>query len=64
MKEKLTSLVDVKSIITIVLTVVFGAMTMNNMIDSEKFFIVYQMIIVFYFGTQIGKKQSEDKGEK
>ena len=64
MKEKLTSLVDVKSIITIVLTVVFGTMTMNNMIDSEKFFIVYQMIIVFYFGTQIGKKQSEDKGEK
>lgn len=64
MKEKLTSLVDVKSIITIMLTVVFGAMTMNNMIDSEKFFIVYQMIIVFYFGTQIGKKQSEDKGEK
>ena len=64
MKEKLINLVDVKSIITIVLTVVFGAMTMNNMIDSEKFFIVYQMIIVFYFGTQIGKKQSEDKGEK
>ena len=64
MKEKLTSLVDVKSIITIVLTVVFGAMTMKNMIDSEKFFIVYQMIIVFYFGTQFGKKQSEDKGEK
>lgn len=64
MKEKLTSLVDVKSIITIVLTVVFGAMTLNKMIDSEKFFIVYQMIIVFYFGTQIGKKQSEDKGEK
>lgn len=64
MKEKLMSLIDVKSIITIVLTVVFGAMTLNKMIDSEKFFIVYQMIIVFYFGTQIGKKQSEDKGEK
>ena len=64
MKEKLMSLIDVKSIITIVLTVVFGAMTLNKMIDSEKFFIVYQMIIVFYFGTQVGKKQSEDKGEK
>lgn len=64
MKEKLTSLVDVKSIITIVLTVVFGAMTMNNMIDSEKFFIIYQMIIVFYFGTQVGKNQNKDKGEK
>lgn len=64
MKEKLMSLIDVKSIITIVLTVVFGTMTLNKMIDSEKFFIVYQMIIVFYFGTQIGKKQSEDKGEK
>lgn len=64
MKEKLMSLIDVKSIITIVLTVVFGAMTLNKMIDGEKFFIVYQMIIVFYFGTQIGKKQSEDKGEK
>lgn len=64
MKEKLINLIDVKSIITIVLTVVFGAMTLNKMIDSEKFFIVYQMIIVFYFGTQVGKKQNEDKGEK
>lgn len=64
MKEKLMSLIDVKSIITIVLTVVFGAMTLNKMIDGEKFFIIYQMIIVFYFGTQVGKKQNEDKGEK
>lgn len=64
MKEKLMSLIDVKSIITIVLTVIFGVMTLNKMIDGEKFFIIYQMIIVFYFGTQVGKKQNEDKGEK
>lgn len=62
MKEKITALIDVKSIITILLTIVFCILTVMGKIPQE-FLTIYTTIIAFYFGTQYQKnvKESEDK---
>ena len=56
MKEKLIKLINVKSIITIVLTIVFAVLTIMNKISNEQFMNIFTVIIAFYFGTQVEKK--------
>lgn len=55
MKEKLTKLVDVKSIVTLALTGSFVAQVATNSVNKE-FMVIYTMIMGFYFGTQVAKK--------
>ena len=58
--EKLAKLIDVKSIITITLTIVFAYITIKGL-QSSNFMTIYTMIIGFYFGTQYEKnKPSND----
>lgn len=59
MKEKLIKLINVKSIITIVLTLVFAVLTIMNKINNEQFMNIFTVIIAFYFGTQVEKKSGE-----
>ncbi len=54
MKERLSKLLTVKSIVTIALTGVFATMALTNVID-DKFLVIYTTIIAFYFGTQTKK---------
>ena len=61
-KERAAKLVDVKSIITIFLTVVFGILTLRGLVSYEQFSDIYKTIIIFYFGyqavkTTVGKKE-------
>lgn len=56
MKEKITKLIDVKSIITIMLTIVFCVLTVKGNIPQE-FLTIYTTIIAFYFGTQYEKNK-------
>lgn len=49
MKEKLKNLIDVKSIVTILLTIVVCILALKGVFDIKEIFI---MIISFYFGTQ------------
>lgn len=60
MKEKLVkrvaNLLSVKSIVTLVLTVVFAVMALRGAI-SQDFMTVYAVVIAFYFGTQSQKVQ-------
>ena len=56
-KQKLAKLIDVKSLVTLVLTVVFGAQTVRGYISSEQFLNVFTVVIAFYFGVQYQKKQ-------
>ena len=53
--EKLTKLIDVKSIMTLTLTVAFVGMVCQGMIDGDKFMAIYTMIVGFYFGVQSTK---------
>ncbi len=55
--KRLGNLLSVKSIVTIVLTVVFAVMALRERI-SQDFMTIYAVIIAFYFGTQSQKMQS------
>ena len=59
MKEKLAKLIDVKSIVTLLLTVVFCVLCIIGALPTA-FLSIYTMIIGFYFGTQ-AQKQAEAK---
>jgi len=67
MLKKLAKLIDVKSIVTFVLTGVFAYLSVTGVVNGEQFLSVFIMIISFYFGTQAGKREKEtedDKNEK
>lgn len=64
MKEKLAKLLNVKSIVTIVLTAVFAYLAVVKVISAEMFLTVYTVIIAFYFGTQAEKKNSTEDVSK
>ena len=52
MKERLSRLLTVKSIVTIVLTVVFAVLALWGAVTAKQFLTVFTVIIAFYFGTQ------------
>lgn len=55
MKKQISKLIDVKSIITIAFTILFFVLAIKGIIESDKVVNIYQIIIVFYFGTQAQK---------
>ena len=55
---RISNLLSIKSIITLVLTVVFAYMTITQTVNSE-FLSIYTMIIGFYFGTQATKTNNQ-----
>ena len=62
MKDKLMKLFSVKSIVTIILTVVFSILALRGDISPEQFVMIFTTVIAFYFGTQAEKKNiAEDK---
>lgn len=52
MKEKLAKLLTIKSIVTILLTLVFCYLSITSVIPAELFMTVFTVVIAFYFGTQ------------
>lgn len=54
--KRAANLLSVKSITTLVLTVVFAYMAVAGKI-SQDFMTIYAVIIAFYFGTQSQKVQ-------
>lgn len=60
MKQKFAKLIDVKSIITLVLTGLFCVLAFKGNV-SQEVNNIYLMIIAFYFGTQHTKKDVENK---
>ena len=65
--KRLGNLLSVKSIVTLILTVVFAYMAITESI-SQDFMTIYAVIIAFYFGTQSQKVQealeiSEENGK-
>lgn len=61
MKERLNKLLTVKSIVTILLTLVFCYLSIIQVISAELFMTVFTVIIAFYFGTQHEKQNTETK---
>ena len=63
MLKRLAKLIDVKSIVTLALTVAFIILSLRGTIDADQFMTIFTVIISFYFGTQIGKKEAEREKE-
>ncbi len=59
-KDKIAKLVDVKSLVTLILTAVFAVQAVRGMITSEQFQTIFTTVIAFYFGTPYAKNSKED----
>ena len=62
MLDRLAKLIDVKSIVTIILTGVFSLLAVTGRVQADQFLTVFTVIIAFYFGTQ-AQKTADNKGE-
>lgn len=62
-REAIGNLLTVKSIVTLVLTVVFSALAVTNRIDGGQFLNIFSIVIAFYFGTQHQKSMAQEKEE-
>lgn len=61
MLNKLKNLINVKSIVTILLTILFIALAIMKVIDGNAVMTIYTTVIAFYFGTQHEKKNNEEE---
>ena len=59
MKERLTRLLCVKSIVTILLSGVFCVLALTGRVETDQFMTVFTVIIAFYFGTQTERARQE-----
>ena len=55
-KEKIAKLINVKSLVTLILTLVVAYKAIMGQMDIEQ---IYLMIIAFYFGTQLKESKTE-----
>lgn len=61
MKERLSKLLTVKSIVTIALTIVFCVLSVKGVLAGRDFLTIFTTVIAFYFGTQAEKHNSESE---
>ena len=54
--ERLSALLTIKSLVTLLLTLVFAALALMGRVTQD-FLTVYTVVIAFYFGTQSAKKE-------
>lgn len=55
--KRLSNLLSVKSMVTLVATIVFAVLSVRGDISSKDFMSIFIMIIGFYFGAQSQKVQ-------
>ena len=57
MKDKLTKLIDVKTIITLSLLLSVIVLTLRGMVDPSTLLETFKMAVVFFFGVKAGEKK-------
>ncbi len=58
LKKRLSNLLAVKSIVTVILTAVFADLSMAGRVTTDQFLTVFTVVIAFYFGTQAEKRSA------
>lgn len=58
--KRLANLLTVKSLVTVILTIVFAVLTCTGKLD-QSFMTIYTVIVSFYFGIQTVKTGGEDE---
>ena len=61
--EKLAKLIDVKSIMTLLLTVVFCVLALSGVVSGQEFTTIFTVIVGFYFGTQSQKQGTAEENK-
>lgn len=56
MKERLSKLVSVKSVVTILCALVFSCLALRGSITGQEFLTIFTVVVSFYFGTQSEKR--------
>ena len=56
MKERLSKLLSVKSIVTLILTSIFSVLALRGTITGTDVMTIFTTVIAFYFGTQTKKE--------
>ena len=67
LQKRLSNLLCVKSIVTLILTAVFAYLAASGQVSDHDFLTVFSVVIAFYFGTQsqrLNEKLTETTGEK
>ena len=61
--NNLADLIKTKTIVTILVTIVFCILALKGIISGDQFLSIFSVIIAFYFGTQYekNKKSKEEK---
>ena len=59
LKKRLSNLLTVKSIVTVVLTAVFSVLALRGIISGTEFLTIFTVVIGFYFGTQRAKEDTK-----
>ena len=64
--KRLSNLLCVKSIVTLILTSVFAYLAAAGQVSSHDFLTVFSVVIAFYFGTQSERlnQQSEQNASQ
>ena len=61
--NRLATLLSVKSLVTLVLTIVFAYLAISGEITGQDFLTIFLMVISFYFGSQSQKLQDALSGD-
>ena len=57
-KERLAKLIDVKSMVTLALTILFCVLAFMGVIKGSEVMTIFTTVIAFYFGTQSKKGEN------
>lgn len=57
LSKRIENLLTIKSLVTLILTVVFAYLAVTGVISGEQFLTIFTVIIAFYFGTQATKEK-------
>lgn len=63
-QHRLERLLCVKSIVTLVLTASFVHLVVHGRIAGQEFMTVFTMVISFYFGTQVERKNGSSQNSQ
>lgn len=61
-REKLAKLIDVKSLVTFLLSATFSVLALRGDVSGQEFQTVFTVVIGFYFGTQAQKRAESKPG--
>ena len=56
--NNLADLVKIKSIVTLVVLLIFAVLSFRGAISSDNVMLIVSMVVAFYFGTQHEKKNT------